>query len=129
MSDADLMPNPETALANCAILRAQNDAFRTSLGTDPRYQGRVMMTPGILQLSPEAQERAWDAIVEESVFDDNDPFEEHGSGSVEVTIEQGPVTLCWKIDCYDLAYEFGSEDPTDPGRTRRVLTLCFPSEY
>ncbi|WP_299592841.1 DUF3768 domain-containing protein [uncultured Tateyamaria sp.] len=32
-------------------------------------------------------------------------------------------------DLYDENYEYGSEAPTDPTRTRRVLTLLFPSEY
>ena len=30
---------------------------------------------------------------------------------------------------YDLDYAFGSENPADPGCTRRVLTLLLPDEY
>nr|WP_318246675.1 DUF3768 domain-containing protein [Alloyangia pacifica] len=37
--------------------------------------------------------------------------------------------LWFKIDLYDESYSFGTDDPLDDARTRRVLTLLFPSEY
>jgi len=37
--------------------------------------------------------------------------------------------LFWKIDYFDLAGEFGSEDPTDPKKTLRVLTVMLAEEY
>jgi hypothetical protein len=37
--------------------------------------------------------------------------------------------LYWKIDLYDLDYDFGSEAPSDTSQTRRILTLLLPSEY
>jgi hypothetical protein len=36
--------------------------------------------------------------------------------------------LFWKIDCYDLAGEFGAEDPSDAKRTLRVLTIMLAEE-
>ena len=39
------------------------------------------------------------------------------------------LTLFWKIDYHDERCEFGSEDPSDPTRTTRVLTLMLSSEY
>ena len=46
----------------------------------------------------------------------------------------GLVKVCetqvyWKIDLYDEDYQFGSEEPENPEKTRRVLTLLLPSEY
>ena len=37
--------------------------------------------------------------------------------------------LNWKIDCYDRALEYGSPDPGDAEKTRRVLTILLAEEY
>jgi hypothetical protein len=56
---------------------------------------------------------------------DNDPYGEHDFGSFEVAGE----TFFWKIDYYDSPCEFGSEDPADPEKTTRVITIMFAAEY
>jgi hypothetical protein len=56
---------------------------------------------------------------------DNDQHREHDFGSFELEGEK----LFWKIDYYDLAGEFGAEDPTDPKKTLRVLTVMLAEEY
>jgi hypothetical protein len=62
-------------------------------------------------------------------FDDfnegNDPYEEHDFGSFELAGE----TFFWKIDYYDNDMTFESEDPADPEKTTRVLTIMFAGEY
>ena len=35
----------------------------------------------------------------------------------------------FKIDLYDVDYQYGSSEPSDPEQTRRVLTLLLLSEY
>jgi hypothetical protein len=64
--------------------------------------------------------RAFDAFTA-----DNDPHHEHDFGSLDVLGEK----LFWKIGYYDTELEYGSEDPADPARTTRVLTLMLASDY
>ena len=98
-----------------------NDKFRKGLAS-----GRVHMTGG---LNAKGSEFVGKALVRVMAFDDfnadNDPHGEHDFGSFELEGEK----LFWKIDYYDLAGEFGSEDPTDPKKTLRVLTVMLAEEY
>ena len=56
---------------------------------------------------------------------DNDPYGEHDFGHFELVGR----SFYWKIDYYDPKCEFGSEDPADPKKTTRVLTLMLAAEY
>jgi len=56
---------------------------------------------------------------------DNDPHGEHDFGS----FTHGGQKLFWKIDYYDSACEFGSENPADAAQTTRVLTIMLADEY
>ena len=102
-------------------IRNLNDAFRrTFLG------GRVMMTCGVAELPNEVKAKALQLVASFNQFtDDNDPYGEHDFGSFEFAGR----TFFWKIDYYDERCEFGSEDPSDPKVTTRVLTLMLSSEY
>jgi hypothetical protein len=55
----------------------------------------------------------------------NDPWHEHDFGSFEL---EG-TKLFWKIDYYDAAMRYGSDDPADPSQTTRVLTVMLAEEY
>ena len=90
-----------------------NDKFRKSLVTG----GRTYMTAGVNAKGPEFVAKALVKVIAFDDFNaDNDPHREHDFGSFELEGEK----LFWKIDYYDLAGEFGSEDPTDPKKTLRV---------
>jgi hypothetical protein len=56
---------------------------------------------------------------------DNDLYGEHDFGSFDLAGEK----FFWKIDYYDSDMTSGSEDPSDPEKTTRVLTIMFADEY
>jgi hypothetical protein len=56
---------------------------------------------------------------------DNDPYKEHDFGRFEA----GGRTFIWKIDYYDKSMTLGAEDPADPERTTRVLTIMLAEDY
>jgi len=102
-------------------IRALNDAFRTTM-----TGGRVMMTAGVDAYSKIHQVLVLERVREFDEFtDDNDPHGEHDFGAFEFL----GCKFFFKIDYYDAAMEFGSEDPIDPTKTTRVLTIMLASEY
>ena len=106
---------------NTAKIRALNDELRQQ-----RIGGRIVATAGVARLGDAFVERLLNAV---SAFDDfsedNDPHHEHDFGTIELDNKK----LFWKIDYYDPSLEFGSEDPADPDKTSRVLTVMFADEY
>lgn len=105
------------------ITRRLNDEFRRSMNPD---LGRCIMTRGVADL-PELERIA---VVQKTRFfeefnEANDPHGEHDFGSFDVRGQK----FYFKIDYYDKSLEFGSDDPTDPEKTSRVMTLMLASEY
>jgi len=108
---------------SAAKIRALNDAFRTTLD---QQLGRVMMTAGVDALPSDVKAMVIRRVATFSAFTpDNDPHKEHDFGSFALTGRK----FFWKIDAYDKAMEFGSEDPADPSKTTRVLTIMLAEEY
>ncbi|KUO56056.1 MAG: hypothetical protein APF80_12445 [Alphaproteobacteria bacterium BRH_c36] len=102
-------------------IRELNDKFRRTF-----EGGRVMLTAGVVALdlmttvAIQQKVKAFDAFTA-----DNDPHGEHDFGSFEHDGEK----VFWKIDYYDRDLKFGSEDPSDPAQTTRVLTIMLAEEY
>lgn len=85
-----------------------------------------MLTRTVAELSVPALEELISAVRNFAAFSkSNDPYGEHDFGNVEVD----GVSYFWKVDCYDLNLEFGSPDPADETRTRRILTILAASEW
>ena len=104
-----------------ARIRDLNDAFRRTFSG-----GRVMMTCGVAELPDMVKANALLLVASFDQFtEDNDPRGEHDFGSFELVNRK----FFWKIDYYDQSCEFGSEDPSQPERTTRVLTVMLASEY
>lgn len=99
-----------------------NDRLRqTGLG------GRTLITEGIQALSDEDRAAVMQAVRTFDAFNpDNDPNKEHDFALVECP---NGIRVFFKLDYYDKAMEFGSEDPADPAKTNRVLTIMLPNEY
>lgn len=58
--------------------------------------------------------------------EDNDPYGEHDNAIVDV---EGFGKVMFKIDYYSPDYKWGSEDPSDPKQTARVMTIMKPEDY
>ena len=99
-----------------------NDLCRKAMGV----AGRVVQTQGIGALPPDVRSAIFEKVeLFDSFTEDNDPHGEHDFGAFEHEGER----IFWKIDYYDKACEFGSEDPADPTKTTRVLTIMLAGEY
>lgn len=104
-----------------ARIRALNDAFRKSFAG-----GMVTCTVGVSALDKNTRNELYEAVRAFDNFDgNNDPFGEHDFGSVAVSGQ----TYYWKIDYYNPALDAGSEDPSDPEQTTRVMTIMEAGEY
>jgi hypothetical protein len=97
--------------SNTKKIAELNDLCRTAMG----LAGRVFQTPGITALPADDQSAIREKV---ETFNDftpgNDPHGERDFGAFEH---------------YDTTVTKGSEDPSDPKQTVRVLTIMLASEY
>lgn len=102
-------------------IRELNDAFRSS-----GRGGKTVVTSGIRALGEAAVAAIMLKVAQFDAFNEaNDPHSEHDFGSFQI----GAQTVFWKIDYYDEALLFGSDDPSDESKTLRVLTVMLAEEY
>ena len=102
-------------------IRELNDQFRTTFAA-----GRVVITAGVEALDDATKAMVLTQVRNYSDFtEDNDPYGEHDFGSFEIDGQR----FFWKIDYYDRSLEAGSEDPSDPAQTTRVMTIMLAEEY
>lgn len=99
-----------------------NDLCRRAMGV----AGKLVQTQGISTL-PESDQSAIREKVEtfDDFSQDNDPYGERDFGA----FTHNGQMIFWKIDYYDKSLTMGSEDPSDPAQTTRVLTIMLASEY
>lgn len=104
-----------------ARTRALNDALRSTF-----VGGRVLTTSGVSSLGTETVAVILDHVRAFTDFtEDNDPNGEHDFGAFETDGNR----FFFKLDYYNLTMDAGSEDPADPKKTTRVLTIMLVSEY
>jgi hypothetical protein len=103
-------------------IAALNDLCRRAMG----IAGRAVQTAGISSLPPADQSAIREKVETFDAFTtDNDPHKERDFGA----FEHNGQRIFWKIDYYDTTMTKGSEDPSDPRQTVRVLTIMLASEY
>jgi hypothetical protein len=107
-----------------ARIRKLNDQCRQAWGV---YRNtRVVITSGVHALADEDRSAIAEKVQTFDAFTaDNNPHGEHDFG----TFEHNGIRIFWKIDYYDPTMHRGSEDPSDPAETCRVLTIMLAVEY
>lgn len=110
------------AMSVAFTIAGLNDLLRTTFLT-----GRVVMTEGVRALPTTIREEVLSQV---RAFDDfsadNDPYGERDFGAFTVA---GAGKIFWKIDYYDSSLSMLSDDPADPQKTSRVLTIMLAEEY
>ena len=98
-----------------------NDNFRKTF-----TGGQVLLTAGIDSMSMDDKANILSKVRNFNDFtEDNDPYGEHDFGSFDYKGNK----IFFKIDYYDLNYEFMSKNPANPDITNRVLTILLSCEY
>ena len=124
------MSSDQPDTARLAIIRNLNDRFRQTF-----TGGAVVITAGIAALDEATRQRIFAAVQSFDAFDeDSEPWHEHDFGAVEVAgCLPGSARTCervfFKLEYYDLTQAMHSEDPADPAKTERVMTIMLASEY
>jgi Protein of unknown function (DUF3768) len=107
--------------ARAQRIRELNDAFRRTF-----TGGKVVMTDGVAALPERDLAQLLEGVRRFGEFtNDNDPHGEHDFGSIGLSGQ----TYFFKVDYYAPDMDGGSEDPADPTKTTRVLTIMRADEY
>jgi hypothetical protein len=124
-----------SALETAARIAALNDLLRKG-----GFGGSVYFTQGVRARGEAFIFDALRAVRDFSAFtQENDPHGEHDFGIVLVaekevaypkaTFAGQMQKVFWKIDYYAPGLTQGSEDPSDPAKTARVMTVMLADEY
>lgn len=125
-------------MSNSTKIAQLNDEFRQGLSccaitpdnlilrSKSNVSGTVVMTQSIDALATLDKISLMEKVINYSDFTpDNDPYGEHDFGSFMHNKEK----VFWKFDYYDKTLTWGSEDPADNTKTKRVLTVMLACEY
>lgn len=117
-----------TAQENCAeqLPRAERIATLNDWLRKTGCGGQLVVTHGVQSLAGFDAAELMSALSAYDQFDEyNDPHGERDFGALDLWGSE----LLWKIDYYDSALCFGSDNPADPAVTQRVLTILLAEEY
>ena len=127
-----------TAREQTARIARLNDLARSAMGV----ACTAVATVGFRSLPEADQSRVRELIETFDAFDEgNDPHGQRDFGSIYQLTDGRWTTerprlpedererVFWKLDYYDRAMRFASEDAANPAVTRRVLTIMLADEY
>ncbi|WP_162946854.1 DUF3768 domain-containing protein [Ruegeria sp. EL01] len=121
---ANAIETEETDPVDYALIAQQNDAFRKR--QPEGGEGMFVQTNAIDNMGPSFVAACLaNTITYDDFTEDNDPHGTHEMGFMEIMGRK----VWFKIDLYDENYQYGTPAPTDLSKTRRVLTILFPSDY
>ena len=101
-----------------------NDAMR--LGGPKNNGDQIVFAGDLAQADVELQIMALRRVREFTAFtEDNDPGGEHDMATLAVLGH----SVMFKIDYYDLALKYGSGEPWNADKTRRVMSIFFAHDY
>ena len=132
-------PSPiATAREQTVRIARLNDHARSAMGV----ACTAVATVGFRSLPEADQSRVRELIETFDAFtEDNDPHGERDFGTIYQLVcgrwtterprlrEDERERVFWKLDYYDRAMRFASEDAANPAITRRVLTIMLSDEY
>jgi hypothetical protein len=103
--------------------RTLNDRMRT---LPPRTQDMVICVGSLQDAEATLMQAVYRAAQTFIAFtEDNDPHGEHDCATFEFMGER----FLFKIDYYDTDLRYGSEEPWNQDKTRRVMTLMYARDY
>ncbi len=88
--------------------------------------GTIAFMGGLAHASQETKLAVFAAVQNAEVKDDGN--DTHGEADFGKVVVDGQKYL-WKIDYYDVEMGFGSDDPSDPKVTQRVLSIFRAEDY
>ena len=111
----------EIAVPRAEFIARLNDALRKR-----GVGGTIMVTRGVLAVTGSNMPELAEALAAYDAFDvNNDPHGERDFGDLTLWGQD----MFWKIDYFDADLRYGSDDPADGDKTRRVLTVMLTSEW
>jgi hypothetical protein len=104
-----------------AEIRRLNTEFRTTF-----RGGQVLLTASVAALPSSDKASALQAVAEFKDFnEENDPHGEADYGSFDLSGRE----YWWKIDYFAPNMEHASNDPADPEKTKRVMTVGLAMDW
>lgn len=104
-----------------AEIRRLNTQFRNTF-----RGGKVVLTHSFAELPSADTAAILQTVADFKDFnEENDPHEERDFGSFNLSGRE----VWWKIDYYNLSLDGLSEDPGDPDKTKRVMTVGLSMDF